>query len=237
LQRTTRDGSVVSVVPRETSSVEQRARVTDRERERKTEMIRTSRAAIAALAFFATASLATAQNAQLQDAGRPGNRAVDDGRGGTETQIDDQVFVTKALAASRAEVELAELALQKSTDPKVRDFAEKMMRDHTGAQAQLLQSATREGIEKPKSLDARHAAAKAELAALDGPDFDRRYMALMVEDHAETVTLYTAKHRTGDGDVAAIANRLTTVMQGHLDMAREVSRAVGNPDDARYGSR
>ena len=200
-------------------------------------MLRTCRMSIAVAALLATASLAQAQNAPMQDAGRPGNRAVDDGRGSTETQIDDQVFVPKAMAASRAEVELAELALRKSTDPKVRDFAEKMMRDHTAAQAELAKSATREGIEQPKSIDARHAAAKAELEKLDGNEFDRRYMALMVEDHEETAALYTAKHRTGDGDVAAISNRLTTVMQGHLDMAREVSRDVGNPDDVRYGAR
>jgi putative membrane protein len=200
-------------------------------------MLKANRMALAVLALLATAPTTWAQNAPLEDAGRPGNRAVDDGRGGTETQIDDQVFVTKAMAASRAEVDLAELALKKSTDPKVRDFAEKMMRDHTAAQAQLAQSATREGVEQPKSIDARHAAAKAELEKLDGDEFDRRYMALMVQDHEENAALYTAKHRTGDGDVSAIANRLTTVMQGHLDMAREVSRDVGNPDDVRYGAR
>lgn len=198
---------------------------------------RTTTTMLAALALLAAAPLARAQDAADQDAGRPGNRAVDDGRGGTETQIDDQVFVTKALAVSRAEVELAELALRKSTNPKVRDFAEKMLRDHTGVQAQLAKSATREGVQQPAGIDARHAQAKAELEKLSGEEFDRRYMALMVEDHEEAAALFTAKHRTGDGDVAAIANRLTTVMQGHLEMAREVSREVGNPDDARFGAR
>jgi putative membrane protein len=200
-------------------------------------MGRTSRMAMVAIALLAAAPAARAQDAAMKDEGRPGNRAVTDGRGGTETQIDDQVFVTKALEASRAQVELAELALKKTSDPKVRGYAEKVMRDHSGAQAQLAQSATREGVEQPKVLNARHAAAKLELEQLDGTAFDRRYMALMVDEAEQNAALFTAKHRTGDGDVAAIANRLTTVMQGHLEMARETSRAVGNPDDPRAATR
>ena len=200
-------------------------------------MGRTSRMAMVAVALLAAAPAARGQDAAIQDEGRPGNRAVTDGRGGTETQIDDQVFVTKALEASRAEIELAELALKKTSDPKVRDYAEKVMRDHSAAQAQLAKSATREGVEQPKSLNARHTAAKLELEQLEGEAFDRRYMALMVDEAEQNAALFTAKHRTGDGDVAAIANRLTTVMQGHLDMAREASRAVGNSDDPRAATR
>ena len=197
----------------------------------------TTRMAMVAITLLAFAPAANADEAAMKDAGRPGNRAVDDGRGGTETQIDDQVFVTKALEASRADVEMAELALERTTDPKVRDFAEKVLRDHSAARAQLAQSATREGVEQPKTIDARHAAMKAELERLQGDEFDRRYMAFMVEESERNAALFTAKHRTGDGDVAAIANRLTSVMQGHLDMARETSRAVGNPDDVRSATR
>lgn len=197
----------------------------------------TTRMTIVALALLIAAPAARAGDAALQDAGRPGNRPVDDGRGGTEAQIDDQVFVTKALESSRAEIELAELALEKTTNPKVRDYAEKVMRDHSAAQAELAKSATREGGEQATSIDARHAAEKAELEKLQGEDFDRRYMALMVDEAERNAALYTAKHRTGDGDVAAIANRLTTVMQGHLDMARETSRDVGNPEDVRAATR
>ena len=193
--------------------------------------------AMVAITLLAFSPTANADEAAKKDAGRPGNRAVDDGRGGTETQIDDQVFVTKALEASRADVEMAELALKKTTDPKVRDFAEKVLRDHSAARAQLAQSATREGVEQPKTIDARHAAMKAELERLQGDEFDRRYMAFMVEESERNAALFTAKHRTGDGDVAAIANRLTSVMQGHVDMARETSRAVGNPDDVRSATR
>lgn len=200
-------------------------------------MRRTTRMAMVAISLLAFAPVANADDASTKDAGRPGNRAVDDGRGGTETQIDDQVFVTKALESSRADIELAELALKKTTDPKVRDFAEKVMRDHSAVQAELAQSATREGVEQPKSIDARHAAMKAELERLQGDEFDRRYMAFMVEESERNAALFTAKHRTGDGDVAAIANRLTSVMQGHVDMAREASRAVGNPDDVRSATR
>jgi putative membrane protein len=194
---------------------------------------------VAALAAVLAAPAARADDPATQDAGKPGNRAVTDGRGGTEVQIDDQVFVTKALQGSMAEIELADMAIAKSTNPRVKEFAEQMKKDHTATQAHLAQAASREGVQQPTGLTPMQQATKDELSALQGAAFDRAYMRHMVHDHEKEVALFTAKSRTGDGDVAAIANRQVTVLHEHLEMAREVSSEVGsgNPaSDVRQGS-
>jgi putative membrane protein len=194
---------------------------------------------VAALAALLAAPTAYADDAATKDDGKPGNRAVADGRGGTEVQIDDQVFVTKALQGSMAEIELADMALAKSSDPRVKEFAEQMKKDHSASQAHFAQAASREGVQQPTGLTATQQATKDELSALQGGAFDRAYMRHMVHDHEKEVALFTAKSRTGDGDVAAIANRQVTVLHKHLEMARDVSKEIGVGDpavDIRQGS-
>lgn len=190
---------------------------------------------VAVLALLATAPLAQAQDA-AKDAGRPGNRPVTDGRGGTEVLVDDQVFVTQALATSHGQVELAQLALRKTTNPDVRAYAERTLRAYDGVRTELANATTAEGIDKPMGPDGPHIAAKAELERLDGAAFDRRYVAIVLEEQEEAAAMVTAKHRTGDGDVAAIANRLVSIVQQRLDAARDLHRDLARSADPRHGS-
>ena len=61
-------------------------------------------------------------DAAMKDAGRVSNRAVDDGRGGTETQIDDRIR-HEGFEASRARTSRWRSSRwKKTTDPLVRDF-------------------------------------------------------------------------------------------------------------------
>src|SRR5579884_742348 len=68
-----------------------------------------------------------------------GNRAnaADENRG--QLSNSDYKFAVAATRANNAEVELGQLAAQKATDPAVRQFAERMVRDHTKANQQLSQ--------------------------------------------------------------------------------------------------
>ena len=52
-----------------------------------------------------------------------------------------------------AEIQLGQLALQKSTNPKVRQFAQKMVDDHSKANDQLRQVASANGLTVPEDLD------------------------------------------------------------------------------------
>jgi putative membrane protein len=60
-----------------------------------------------------------------------------------------QQFVTKAAMAGNKEVREGELALQKSSNPDVKNFASQMVRDHSAANAKLTRIANREGLNVP----------------------------------------------------------------------------------------
>ena len=87
-----------------------------------------------------------------------------------------------AYTAGNLDIRYAHLALAISDNPRVRQFAELMIRDHTSVNEQAVALLTRLGatpadndISRQLSDNAR--AKREELAALDGAAFDRAYAA------------------------------------------------------------
>jgi|ERR1700730_1397869 len=62
----------------------------------------------------------------------------------------DQAFVRKALEGGAAEVQLGQLAQQKSPSDDVKQFGQKMMEDHTQLSDQMKSIAQQLGIQDPK---------------------------------------------------------------------------------------
>src|SRR6202007_2775621 len=75
----------------------------------------------------------------------------------------DASFYTDLAEGGMAEVDAANLAQQNSTDPEVKRFASKMIKDHTAANAELKALAEKKGIKLPESASV---AQKAEYAKL-----------------------------------------------------------------------
>ena len=72
----------------------------------------------------------------------------------TAQQFGDQSFVAKALAGGEAEVELGKLAQQQSQSQDVKQFAQKMVADHTQMGDKWFKPEAKElGVAEPKSPD------------------------------------------------------------------------------------
>ncbi|HBM88607.1 MAG TPA: DUF4142 domain-containing protein [Rhodobiaceae bacterium] len=87
-----------------------------------------------------------------------------------------------AYTAGNLDIRYAHLALAKSDNPQVREFAELMLRDHASVNNQALALLNKLGAspeDNPTSqkLSADAKAKRDELAALDGVEFDRAYAA------------------------------------------------------------
>jgi len=68
------------------------------------------------------------------------------------TSSADNAFVAKAAQGGMAEVELGNLATQKASDQKVKDFGQRMVDDHTKANDELKALATSKGTALPASI-------------------------------------------------------------------------------------
>ena len=94
----------------------------------------------------------------------------------TTNKVDDKKFVKDAALGGMAEVELGKLDTQKAASEAVKQFGQKMVDDHTKANDQLKEVASKENITIPDSLDSKHQARIDKLSKLSRPDFDKAYI-------------------------------------------------------------
>jgi putative membrane protein len=132
----------------------------------------------------------------------------------------DKIFATEAAQGGLAEAEMGQLALQKGTSPQVKQFAQRMVTDHTQANQDLLQLGKAEGLNLPSEVDAKHKGDMDRLRGMNGDAFDTAYMQDMVQDHQKDVADFQ-KQAQSDGAPAlkAFAQKYLPVLQQHLQMA------------------
>ena len=97
----------------------------------------------------------------------------------------DKSFVHEMAIANMAEVELAKLVSERSTDTEVKKFAQLMIDDHTKSANALAAIATQHNIPLPTELDGKHTRLRNKIAKWHGNEFDRAYMDAMVDEHED----------------------------------------------------
>jgi putative membrane protein len=146
----------------------------------------------------------------------------------------DVQFIRRAAFGNNAEVQLSQLALERAASEEVRQYARRMIADHTQANNTLSQLAQRNGVgELPTGLDAQHQAIRAQLEQLSGSEFDREYMRVMHLDHDQTVRLFqSAAQQAQNRDVKVFANNTLPKLQGHLQTVRAMrgDNSAQNPN-------
>jgi putative membrane protein len=161
----------------------------------------------------------------LAQAGLAPARAANENRG--QLSSSDYKFAVDAFHANASEVELAQLAAQKATDPAVRQFAQRMIQDHTKANDQLKQILTQKGVTVPTPTSSSEQRELDRLQKLSGVDFDKAYMAHMVKDHKKDVKEFQKAANTAtDTDIKAFAANTLPILQDHLKMAQDLDTTV-----------
>lgn len=139
----------------------------------------------------------------------------------------DKEFVANAGMAGLGEVQMGNLALQKSENAEVRAFAQRMVTDHGQSNAELAQLATAKGLALPAELAGKHQQGYEHLQSLGGAEFDRAYMQHMVGDHQEAVTLFqNASTSATDADIRGFAAKTLPVLREHLTLAQTTAGKV-----------
>lgn len=140
----------------------------------------------------------------------------------------DIAFMQNAAMGNRAEIELSDIAVHQSESEPVRRFARMMIDDHTAMGNEAQQLARAQNISLPTQPDTLHRTAAERLTTMRGPDFDREYLRLMVDDHLSTVSKFQhASTSAQDPKVRDFASRWLPSLRQHLDMARRLSADTG----------
>jgi len=140
---------------------------------------------------------------------------------------DDQDFLENAAQAGHAEIEGSKMAQAKAKSADVKQFAERMIADHTKVGEELAALASSKGYTPPAEPSLVQ---KAKLKTLDMTDdsFDKMYASQIgVSAHEDAVKLFQdAANGAKDPDIKAFAARTLPSLQEHLKMAQELRQKV-----------
>ena len=163
---------------------------------------------------------------QMPPPGQTPDSTMGQGAGSTTTQkTDDKKFAKDAALGGLTEVELGKVAAQKATDPKVKEFAQKMVDDHTKANTELKQAASKSNIQIPDALDSKHQSRIDKLSKLSGQDFDKAYIKDQLKDHQTDVREFQQEAQNGsDPNVKTFASSTLPVLQHHLEMVKDLNK-------------
>jgi putative membrane protein len=138
----------------------------------------------------------------------------------------DRDFVDQAGHGGLAEIELSKLA-QKSANPDVRSFAERMIADHSKIDARLTAIAKADGAAVPQTLDVDHQKLRDKLAGEHDGTFDRDYARAMVADHDEAIKLFQQQEQSGrDPQLKEFARNTLPTLQQHRAMAAALAKKL-----------
>jgi putative membrane protein len=136
-------------------------------------------------------------------------------------------FAATAAQDGMVEVALAGLALRKSGDNQLRQFAQKMAEDYAQSNGGLDSIVKCEGLVLPTELDAKHNALITRLNAKSGRALEKAYLNHMAEKRSEALTLFESASLSGDPDVAAFARKGVSMLQEHQLLADNLRAVMG----------
>lgn len=149
----------------------------------------------------------------------------------------DQAFVKKAMEGGEAEVELGQLAQQKSQSADVKQFAAKMVNDHGQMGEKWFKPIAKQlGVSEPKGPSKKDKKLIETLQGLSGQQFDTQYIQAMVKDHKEDLKDFQGEAQVAqDPNVKQIAEKGSTIIQQHLQMIEQIAQAHNVPVEGKAG--
>jgi putative membrane protein len=136
----------------------------------------------------------------------------------------DAGFMNSAIELELSEVELGNIAMQRGANENVREFAQRMVKDHDKAKNELTKLAAQKSQSLPTETTDAHRRLRERLAKLSGSDFDRVYMEAMVRDHEEAVALFRREAQQGHAsDVKEWADKQVKMLKAHLRDAKNIN--------------
>jgi putative membrane protein len=138
----------------------------------------------------------------------------------------EQAFVAKATADNSMQIELAKVALDRSSSAKVRALAKRIVDDHEA----LNRKFTEFSVAKPAHGRAHGTPSEdvtrdtLKLQRLQGEALDRTFAGMMVTEHRKVIPLYEqAAKNAHDADLRGIARDGLPMLRDHLQQAQAIT--------------
>ena len=137
---------------------------------------------------------------------------------------DDAAAMKQLAQANLNEIEAGKAAAARAQNPQVKQFAQKMVDDHTQMLNDLKALAQRKSVSLPDAMSLKDKAQMELMKRAAGADFDKRYMDAMVKDHQEDLKeVQDLAAKAKDPDFRAAVQRASARINEHLQLAQRIA--------------
>jgi putative membrane protein len=140
----------------------------------------------------------------------------------------EKAFIRKAAQGGMTEVALGKLAAEKGGSDDVKDFGNRMVKDHTQINDNLKEVAGKMNVKVPADLNAKHQAMVDKFSNLSGAAFDKAYVPAMIKDHKKDISEFEKADQTvKNPDLKKFIEDSTPMMKDHLETIQKFDQAKG----------
>jgi len=143
----------------------------------------------------------------------------------SQASMQDKMFLKKATQGSNFEIKTAQLAMQKSSNDQIKQFAQMMIDDHTKLNDQMKPVASQAGVTPPTDISRKDQKIYGHLKTMDGTAFDKAYVQVMVADHKEDLKEFKNEASNGQlPDEKSAASQGSQIVDMHLQKAEQLQK-------------
>jgi putative membrane protein len=145
----------------------------------------------------------------------------------------DRKFMQDAAEGGMFEVQSGQLAANKASDDKVKQFANKLVEDHQSANNELVQLANTKGLELPAAPSRSERRNIEKLGKESGSRFDQDFAKIEIKDHEKDIKKFEkASGKVKDPELKAWIDKQLPHLREHLAMAQALPEAGKHKNDA-----
>lgn len=149
------------------------------------------------------------------------------------TDLSDPEVAHVAVTANNIDIDFGKLALSRTKDSEVKNFASMMVRDHTGVNDRAAALAKKLGV-TPKdnavsqSLESGAKEAKAKVDPLKGSAFDQAYIEHEIAYHQAVLDALnqTLIPTTENAELKALLTQVKPAIEAHLAYAKKIGEQL-----------
>ena len=139
----------------------------------------------------------------------------------------DKQFLAQASQGNYDEIQLGKLAEEKASNPDVKAFGQRMVRDHTRLTENMKQYNDAWNVPEPTALSPDAQKEYDNLQGKSGSDFDKAYIDDMVSDHTKDLKAFTKEvNDTHDAKFKASVEQGKSVVAAHKNMAYDLKKKL-----------
>ncbi|HEX2867735.1 MAG TPA: DUF4142 domain-containing protein [Ignavibacteriales bacterium] len=155
--------------------------------------------------------------------------AVGSARTGSTVSSEGREFISDAASGGMMEVELGTMAVQNASSQEVKDFGRRMIDDHSRVNNELKSIAAEENVPVPATLKSENRDEVDKLSKLNGSDFDKEYIDMMVKDHEKDIKDFEDMAQNAqNSNLKAFAQKTLPTLRQHLKMAQDIQKNLEN---------